>query len=328
MNYSTSQVPTIIDRHLWVAWVLTALCAVGYLVLEFGPARSPTELAKVSTRSRRRYLLDSFDLDSIPVRDTVAVTAIQYGEGPQKRVLGRAELHALPADWSLLRAMGTRDRREVVLRTALSETDQAQATRLPHRLVVRGTKRWGTRLALYVITDLAYLQAVGGQPLRCQFAMVGLLDRGGILPYLDERALHAGQIEVRSAVGALGLIVVVEYRAGRPLSRSPYLLAVRAGIRYPQDVWLSPATGHPLVSAPEPHRARVAFESPQPNGLACDVYACDLDGRRMVNLTRKDHDSYDGLGGGELAQWVDERHLQVVSQLASHQGKRVVPDRA
>ncbi|MFC3502809.1 hypothetical protein ACFOOK_17765 [Micromonospora krabiensis] len=327
VNYSTSEVPAFLAGNLWIAWTLTGLCVSGYLLLEFRPDAPPGDLEQVSARARRRYLRTALELDSIPVGPTVEVTTVEYGEGPQRRVLvPDRDLCVLPPQWSLAEAVGAGGTRAVDLRTALSEADLARATPLPHRFVVRGTSRAATVVVLHIITDLAYLQAVAKRPLRRRFAGIGLLDRGGILPYLDTAALHEGRVEVVGTVGTLGLVVAVECAGGRPVSRSRYLLVVRAGIRYPEDVWLSPATGRPLLSDPEPRRARVAFESPQPNGLATDVFACAVDGRRMVNLTRKDLDSYDGFGDGESAQWVDQRHLRVVSQLTPDRHTRIVQD--
>ncbi|WP_141561947.1 hypothetical protein [Micromonospora sp. WMMA1996] len=327
VNYSTSQVPAFLAGNLWIAWTLTVLCVVGYLVLEFRPAADPAELGHVSPRVRRRHLRPALELDAIPVASNVRISAVEYGEGPQKRVLvpGR-DLCVLPADWSLA-AAGAANAGRLDMHTALTGTDLARATPLPHRFVVRGTCRAAATVVLHIITDLAYLQAVSGRPPQRRFAAVGLLDRGGILPYVDGVALHTGHVEVARSTGTPGLVVAVECVGGRPVSRTPYLLVVRAGIRYPEDVWLSPATGRPLLSDRDPDRARVAFESPQPNGLATDMFACDLDGRRMNNLTRKSVDSYDGFGDGTQVTWVDQKHLRVFSELTPDQSTRIVQDR-
>jgi hypothetical protein len=238
---------------------------------------------------------------------------VEYGEGPQQFTTDDLRDCELEDDWSLL-----------------TERTPATPIRLPHRFVASCTKRFGRTAVVHIVTDIPYVQAVRPFQLRSSFVARCKMDRAGILPFVDLPAYHDGRIVVRSDAGAVGIVVAVEYRGDRPVARSRYVAGIRAGIRYPDDVWRSTRTGSAILSSPHAEMARVAFQSRQEGGLSSDVFVCDVDGGAMVNLTRKSMNSYDGLfrGREEVAEWVDRSHLRVASALAPQDGVRIVEDPA
>lgn len=123
---------------------------------------------------------------------------------------------------------------------------------------------------------------------------------------------------IRRWSGGVGILVAVEFVRQEPVGRSAYVLAVRKGIRYPDDVWSSIETGKPITSTHEADisMARFIFQSRQPNGSSTDLFVADFDGKNLCNLTYKDEIAYDGLfddAGNEVAFWLDEQTIQYCS---------------
>jgi hypothetical protein len=298
INYSTSQTPAFIAANIWMAWGSLVVLTLTLLAVQLMPHERNADRHEPNDSARRRYTRSLADIEKLPISDKVRIRRVEYGEGPQKDVLED------PC------------------------TDDGEPIRLPHRFELTGSKRLGRTAVVYVITDLAYVQAIRPFQLHSTFVARCKLDRGGILPFVDIDAYHKGHIVIRSDTGAQGTIVAVEYFRGRSVARSAYLIAVRAGIRYPDDVWRSPRTGSAFLSTRDRETARVAFQSRQEGGLGSDVFACDVDGSALVNLTHKTEDSYDGLfrGSEEVAKWIDRTHLRLASHLAPQNGVRIVED--
>jgi hypothetical protein len=108
----------------------------------------------------------------------------------------------------------------------------------------------------------------------------------------------------------------IEFENDQPVHRSKFLITVRKGIRYPEDVWASNKTGKPLTSTHDIKNSRFIFQSRMPNGSSWDVFVSDFDGQNMVNLTAKDVVSYDGICNGEgdvVAEWLNEREIRYCS---------------
>ncbi|WP_158847747.1 hypothetical protein [Saccharothrix deserti] len=317
INYSTSQVPGFIAANIRIAWVSLGVLTVALFAVQVKPWSREVDRYEPSDSVRRRYICTPTTIDNLPVSGDVRIDRLEYGEGPQKVVIDDLRAYELDEISS-----------QPTERSSIS--NGGEPVRLPHRFVLTGSKRRGRASVVYIITDLAYVQAVRPLLLRSTFVARCKLDRGGILPFVDISAYHKGRVVVRSDVGAHGMIVAVEYFMGQPVARSRYIAAVRAGIRYPDDVWRSKRTGSPLLSTRDRETARVAFQSRQEGGLGSDVFVCDVDGGAMVNLTRKSQDSYDGLfrGSEEVAKWVDRSHLRIASHLAPQNGMRIVEDAA
>lgn len=316
VNYSTSRTPDIVAENIWVAWLLLFALVAAYAILQFRAQSGKKDSYDPGPSIYSKYNRKASDIDILPVSDEVRIRCVEFGEGPQKVALSDLREFELAADQHISAEPDWRTTTQEVLR-------------LPHRFLVSGPRAIFGKTLVYVITDLAYVQAISTTPVGSTYVARCLLDRGGILPFIDIEEYHKGRVSPRSDVGARGLIVAVRFRRGRPVARSRYILCIRSGIRYPDDLWISPRTGSAILS--EIHRdiARVAFQSRQEGGLSSDVFACDVNGSRMVNLTLKSENSYDGFfrGDTEVVQWnEDGRSLQIASQLAQKNGVRTVQD--
>lgn len=315
VNYSTSQTPGLIAENIWIAWALLCGFAVALVGVEILPLKRGSDDYEPNSTILLRYTRKIEDIDNLPVSRKLRIRSLQYGEGPQQVKIEDFQESELSDDWRLT--------------TAESPwPDDVQPIQLPHRFVVTGSKSVGKAVAIHLVTDLAYVQAARALQLGSTFLARCKLDRGGILPFVDIDAYHKGRIVVRSETGAQAAIVAVEYFNGRPTARSRYLFVIRVGIRYPDDIWASKRTGSAILSTKNRDDARMAFQSRQQGGLASDVFACDVDGGRMVNLTEKTASSYDGFfrGTEEVVKWIDRNHLRVASHLASQNGVKIVRD--
>jgi hypothetical protein len=205
--------------------------------------------------------------------------------------------------------------------------------RLPRRFTVRGRRSRGSTVAVFLIAGVAYLQGVDRDRESDHYAVDCVLGRGGIADFVDRDGSPQdwNPLVLGGGLGAVGGILVVELAGSSPVRRSHHCIVVRAGIRYPDDVWLSERTGRPVVFEKDVASGRFLFQSRQPNGTSCDVFAADFDGLRLVNLTWKPQDAYDGFfdeAGREVAEWVGPGTARICSMRGGRRAIRTVEDRA
>ncbi|WP_040713027.1 hypothetical protein [Nocardia takedensis] len=283
------------DDHPAVAALTRTTTFTGHTKRVRPVAFSPDRSSRVgpTNRQRRRYLLEAAVIEQLPVDSGIRIDRLDYGIGPQRVSI---------------------------------DTIGVEPVFLPHRFTLTGTKRRGATAAVFIVSDIAYLGRVTRRWSR-SFTLPAELGLGGILPFLDAKAIHRNRVEVARETGELGRLVVVEFRSGVPVARSNHVDLLRRGILDPDDIWISRATGEPILSDEALSAARLAFQSKQPNGNSSDVFACDVDGSRLFNLTRKSFDSYDGFicDGREIVEWLTRGRLQIASQQAG-EGVRVVDD--
>ncbi|MEV0359423.1 hypothetical protein AB0H71_25545 [Nocardia sp. NPDC050697] len=286
-NYATSDKPGWVSAIGPLIWLVVAATILLAIAAQPGFLRRRTRLALPVDRpvsiptptQRAKYVLPGEVIDRLPVRTSIRIDRVEYGVGARK------------------------------IRIDVTESETLS---LPHAFTAIGTKMRHSTIALILISDRAYLAGVSAY-WTTKFEIDAFAGRGGIEPYLDVARLDAsGEIWVITDTGAPGRIVAVEFRSGVPTARSNYADFVRRGIRYPDDVWRSTVTGQPIM---QEKRQRVAFVSHQPHGTSSDVFACNVDGSDMVNLTEEKKDSYNGFHQGtvEVAKWVDENNLKIAS---------------
>jgi hypothetical protein len=316
VNYSTSRPPDLIAENISLSWILLVVLIAAFVIVQTRALSSNSDAYDASPSTYKKYTRRASDIDTLPVSERVRIRCVEFGERPQKVTVSDLRAFELESGW-------------LISATPDWRTSAHEALHLPHRFLVSAAKATFGKTLVYVITDLAYVQAASKANVGSTLLARCKLDRGGILPFLDIEAYHKGRVAVRSDLGARGLIVAVQFRRGEPVARSRYILGVRCGIRYPDDLWISSRTGSTVLS--ERHRdiARVAFQTRQEGGLGADVFACHVDGSRMVNLTRKSENAYDGFfrGDTEVVQWNDDGcSLQIASHLARKNGVRIVQD--
>ncbi|MGW3959355.1 caspase family protein [Amycolatopsis sp. NPDC005003] len=297
------------------------------------PWRASTVLTYADHPSRSprfvEYRRATADIDLLPVNDGLRVEAVSCGDGPQRKVFPRERLRTLPAAFLLGEAMAGSDLEvneflltrpdlfdpveiEELVRSGGVLPDSAEVFAFPHEMVVSGVRDEPRhRIAVYLITDVAYLQGLDSAD-SAAFSVLCLLDNGGIVPFVAEEP-GTGRFLVRSRHGTAGLVVAVAYDGTTAVARSRYTAVLRMGIRHQDDLWADGRTGQPFLAARPGEEPRFAFQSKQPNGLGRDVFVADLDGERMIDLTFKDHDGFSGLASGgreDSVGWLDARRIR------------------
>jgi hypothetical protein len=275
--------------------------------------------------------INEVDPDDLEINGQLRITGIRYGEGPQREVVAGDKLCVLGKD-ILLRSsrefVHFDNGKRYVLKNLFAENERDalllnENTHFPFQLVVSGKKAKATNsVSLVRISDIRYVQGhdVGQNE---SFEISCIHGRGGIACFIDKKGEY--QIwnpyiigDPGNAIGSVGVLVLIEWENAKPLYRSPYVVILRKGIRYPDDIWLSRTTLSPLMSPGDGEftRRRFIFQSREPAGGSTDIYVADFDGGNMVNLSQDNVDAFDGFfddDGVEVVGWVDERHIKYSS---------------
>ena len=242
----------------------------------------------------------------------------------------------LPKQWSGLDSI-----LHVHSKTVLSSLDERQIPSVPQEITLQGIRAVpGSIVWAYVASDDFHLQTIPDLPgsrssyeIRCQIGSHGISEYvspgdGHLYPATAYNEL------LGNGTGAVYIVGVVEERDGEIVSRSPYYLVKRKGIRFPDDIWYSSTGGLivPLLSVPsDPVNARVAFQSsPDPVHVATDVFTSDFFGYDVKNLTRSpgrfegfltpNGDFCDGVG------WATARTLKYCVQVDGRQSVEETSD--
>ncbi|MBF6300893.1 toll/interleukin-1 receptor domain-containing protein [Nocardia amamiensis] len=210
----------------------------------------------------------------------------------------------------------------------------SQFTKVPRNIVVRGARtQRGSVIAIYVCVGIHYFQNFDSSRTSDTYEVECTIGRGGIADFVDTagRFQNWNPLIYGDGLGTVCGVVVVELDGRAPVRRSRHALLIRSGIRYPEDVWISTHTRAPITShTGDLSAARFIFQSRQPNGQSCDVFAADFSGGGMVNLTWKNMDAYDGFfddSGTEVARWIDPETVQYCSMSDGRRVIRQVRDR-
>jgi hypothetical protein len=250
------------------------------------------------------------DIDALPVDVDWRFDEVHYGEGVQKIAVPGSSLCWLPSAEALTDANGERRSLTDFFSTSFEALNGLASKRqiyFPRRIVVHGIKRPDAVVRLYACTDQPYVnEDYRDEPE--QFESEALLGLGGIAAFVNRdgslRQRSAG--EMGDGLGCVVALVAVAYVHRRPRYRTPYCLMIRKGIRYPDDVWINPATGRPVWSGQEPVTSRFLFQSRELKGGSFDMFAANFNGTRLYNLNEGDETAWDGFvdeDGRNLVTW-------------------------
>lgn len=254
------------------------------------------------------------DIDALPVDPDWRFDEVHYGEGVQKIAVPGSSLFWLPSAELMTDAHGER-RSLTDFFPANPDGLEALASDhqiyFPRRIVVHGVKRRDAVIRLFACTDQPYYNDdYRGEPE--QFECEALLGVGGVAAFVNRdgslRARSAG--EMGNGLGCVVALVAVAYVHRRPRYRTPYCLMIRKGIRYPDDVWINPATGEPVWSGSDPLTSRFLFQSREDKGSSTDMFAANFNGSRLFNLNEGDETAWDGFVddyGKNLVTWEGNR---------------------
>ncbi|MDR0779725.1 MAG: hypothetical protein LBF16_03395 [Pseudomonadales bacterium] len=254
------------------------------------------------------------DLDLLPVAENWRFQEIRYGEGVQSAGVAGSRLLWLESTRQMLDSAG-------MLRPltggfpesgdALEGMAREWEIFFPRRVVIVGSKERDTAVRLFACTDMAYPQGLDDNP-GDTFSAEALLGRGGLAAFMERSGALFTRThgEIGNGYGCAVALIAVAYRHRHPVYRSPYCMVIRKGIRYPDDVWLSPATGRPVLSGNDPASARFLFQSREAKGGSTDMFAANFNGSGLVNLNADDESAWDGFvdeAGNDLTSWQGRR---------------------
>lgn len=278
---------------------------------------SPVQLSAVRTYSDPTgdmLSLNYIDIDTLPVEENWRFDTIRYGEGVQMVKVPGSKLFWLDPACKMVDLDGERRSLTAFFPTdadALRELAARHELFCPRRIIITGPKRLNALVRIFACTDIPYENGLDSQT-GIAFEAEAYLGTGGISAFVDRH----GALRERSGVGmgnGLGCVVAlvaIAYVHRRPAYRSPYCLAIRKGIRYPDDVWISPATGQPVFSPGDPAQGRFLFQSRESRGGGTDMFAANFNGSFMVNLNATDESAWDGFvdeDGNDLVSWTGNR---------------------
>ncbi len=271
------------------------------------------------TPHKKFYSNFEIHVEKIPVSESLIINEIKYGEGSQIEHKDSSELLILDSEIKLPKKFIPSEGREAYIIKSLfneQELNNFKINKLlhyPREIVVTGQKTESRNtIATYICADTFYFQNCDQNLSNEVFEVNCRLGRGGISDFVDRRGGFQNDniFTLGDGLGAIIAIVAVEFDGKEPICRSKYIVAVRAGIRYPDDIWRSKKTNKPITSGDDNHisNARFIFQSRQPNGSSSDIFVADFNGERMYNLTERNEVAYDGFfdeKGNEVARWVD-----------------------
>jgi hypothetical protein len=291
------------------------------------------ELLVILETDKSNYLKWLSRIEEIEVNESLTIGEIQYGEGTQIEYITENKLLSLQKDLKIPQEFVSSDGRRKCILNLLFDKSQLKALKenenahFPSNVIIKGkTSVQDSTVAVYFCTDTFYLNDYD-KPINGYFELACKFGRGGISAFVDNYGNY--QIENRflagDGFGAIGLLVVVEFKNNLPICRSPFVIGIRRGIRYPDDIWLSKETNKPLTFETEDiNNSRFIFMSRQPNGSSTDIFVADFDGTNMCNLTKKNETSYDGFydeKGNEVARWVNK---EIIRYCSVKNGKREI----
>jgi hypothetical protein len=297
--------------------------------------------------SRKVYSLNYKLLEDTEIKPELVIKSLSYGEGTRSELIINDRLIVLPKEVKLSgedlgggNDSATRRLFDLYLKEIKDPASRDKEIYVPHVVLVRGErpeKYKNLPVLVHVCTDIPYKQQTDYQP-SGSFEARCLIDTGGIAPFVDERGNFHKKIRrrVKKDVGCAAAIVAVAYAEGSPLFRSEYILVVRKGIRYPDDVWRSrKGNGPPICSVPVNcensdlrNGGRFIFESREPDGASTDVFVADYNGDNMCNLNAGEPSAWDGFheNGNEVACWTPDGKIRFCTRAPGYPSIVVRPD--
>lgn len=280
----------------------------------------------------RTAVISAIDPDKLAINDALHFTAIRYGSGPQAETILPEQFLFLPETTRLAdsKQWVEFDRGyRYVIKSLFSPEERAAvccdgAIHVPQKIVVCGRKTDSRHWVSVVrVADIRYVEGEAESGEDVNFELDCLNDRGGLAAFLDAKGAYQTWNpyicgDATNGVGSVGILVLIEWDGETPLYRSRYLVIVRKGIRYPDDVWWSTKTQSALLSptAGPIEKRRFIFQSREAQGGSTDVFIADFDGRNLCNVSADNPAAYDGFyddEGNEVVAWVDDKHVRYCS---------------
>jgi hypothetical protein len=290
--------------------------------------------SQISDQEKKLYESFAMRIEEIPVNQKLRISSIRYGESFRAEKVTENQLLFLPSDIKLPKEFVGSEGSEAYVLKSLSEIKvqdllENQHLYFPHKIAVDGQRsQKGSIVVVYICTDRFYFQGVNKSFLKREnFEVDCLLGRGGIAAFvkIDGSFQNNNKFVLGNGLGGVGAICAVEFLNSKPINRSRYVVVIRKGIRYPDDIWISKKTGKPITNriGDDISEGRFIFQSTQINGSSSDIFVADFNGENMYHLNRKNNTEYDGFYDSdeqEVAQWTDERNIQYSSM---RKGKRI-----
>jgi len=287
-----------------------------------------SNLKFILERDKNLYIGYETQIEKIEVNESLSINEIAYGEGSQIESVQKDDLLILDKEKKLPKEFVESEGREsYVIKSLFSERELKNLEingklHFPRNIKITGRRsQVGTIVAAYICTDIFYFQNYDYDLMDEDFQVDSLFGRGGISDFVDRYGnfQNKNKFIMGNGLGAVGALVVVEFKGKMPICRSKYVILLRAGIRYPDDIWRSKKTNKPITSIKDNNDisgARFIFQSRQPNGSGTDIFVADFNGENMYNLTQKNEVAYDGFyddEGNEVTKWNDDGLIQYCS---------------
>jgi hypothetical protein len=258
--------------------------------------------------------LNYSDIDALPVEDKWRFNAIHYGQGVQMVEVPGQLLYWLDPAVKMADTHGEAKSLTAYFPETPDELERlAEKTELffPRRIVVTGPKRQNALVRIFACTNIPYENGLDDSD-GTHFEAEAMLGQGGISAFVDRNGAmrRRSVVDMGDGLGCVVALVAIAYVHRRPSYRSPYCLVIRKGIRHPDDVWISPATGQPVFSSPEPAEGRFLFQSRESKGGSTDMFTANFNGSRLFNLNVDDQTAWDGFtdeDGRNLTSWTGNR---------------------
>ena len=196
--------------------------------------------------------VDAFsDVDDIPINGDLEISGISYGEGLRAAFTQKEDLQILDAAIRLKNCrayvgphvQGCYFLRNLFNAEELNALLANPKVYFPRNITIHGTSIHNdTYVAIYICTDMFYLQKIAQPSVDRMFCMPCIFGREGVSEFVDEanNYLTYSPFVVgneNNKIGSIGVVTAVECRGQQPLWRSRYVVMLRRGIRYPDDEW-------------------------------------------------------------------------------------------
>lgn len=264
--------------------------------LNIAPESHPERRAGQGGGAARDELTETLPadgVDGIPIHPEFMIESIRYGDAPQVVNVPRSSLFVLPKKARIQDAGSFMYRPAKLIPPNIADIAthfRGKTVYFPRSFAVAVKKPESyasSPVRLFACTDLPHPQHAPSVDALTFEVKLGL---GGIVAFVDSdgNVRQRDRCTVGEGLGTAGVLVAVAFTPDGPQIRTPYVLVIRKGIRYPDDVWLSAKTARPFTSRPsELDKVRFAFQSRQSGALGTAIFAADYQGTRMYNITEQ-----------------------------------------
>lgn len=270
---------------------------------------------------KKIYLKCINEIDDINIGENLKITEIRYGEGANIDRIGEDDLFILGKDTRIntVKNRGSFFIKNLFHEDTLKTFVSNEKLHFPRHITVSGMKTRPDRtVALFSIKDIVYPPEVDSTGMET-FEIKRMNGRGGIAEFVDGYGnFHMPNFRIGKDLGGIGVLVAIEFEGELPVYRSRYVVIVRKGIRYPDDIWLSTKTNKPITQPgyTDLSEAKFVFQSRELYSTSSDIFVSNFSGTIMHNLTEDDQaaaDQFVDNYGNEVIEWVDEKHIRYYS---------------